>query len=195
MRRNYVSWNRVEVNDERLINLYVNQRLTVEKVAQILGVNTGPIYRRLRELRAIRSNSEAHLGHRPPNFKGRFIESRNGYVVVHVHPDSPYASMAIMSGSGTKALYVREHRLVMAEHIGRPLERWEVVHHKNHVRDDNRIENLELISSQSQHHGETIMHNELLLLKAENAALRDEVASLRANLAALAEHDPRGRDE
>lgn len=38
-----------------------------------------------------------------------------------------------------------EHRHVMAEELGRPLERWEHVYHLNGDSRDNRIENLVII--------------------------------------------------
>jgi hypothetical protein len=65
----------------------------------------------------------------------RFIDSR-GYAQVRI-PDHPAATRG----------WVLEHRAVMEENVGRLLLPTESVHHVNGVRDDNRIENLELWSS------------------------------------------------
>lgn len=73
------------------------------------------------------------------NWKGGKRINHQGYVLIY-KPEHP---LAFPNG------YVLEHRVVMEEHIGRRLEPWEDIHHKNSNRTDNRIENLELMT-----HGE-----------------------------------------
>jgi hypothetical protein len=47
--------------------------------------------------------------------------------------------------------YVMEHRLLVAQAIGRPLTRTEAVHHVNHDATDNQLENLMLFATNGQH--------------------------------------------
>jgi hypothetical protein len=76
-------------------------------------------------------------GPQSPNWSGGRKVNSQGYVRIWVPMGTP--------GRGKNG-YMMEHRKVMQEHLGRPLDPKEIVHHRNGVKDDNRIENLEVVT-------------------------------------------------
>ena len=81
-------------------------------------------------------------GEKHYNWKGGRHRDKNGYIWIS-KPEHPNA----MRGG-----YILEHRLVMANILGRPLRKGEWVHHKNGINDNNEGENLLLILV-GIHHG------------------------------------------
>jgi hypothetical protein len=76
----------------------------------------------------------AKVGELNPTWKGGQCRTKDGYVLIKM----PHHPNVGING------YVREHIYMMTLKIGRPLLKGETVHHKNGIKSDNRIENLEL---------------------------------------------------
>ena len=71
-----------------------------------------------------------------PMWKGGQKTNKDGYFMILAHGNPNANSRG----------YILEHRLVMQKLIGRPLKKNESVHHKNGIKNDNRPENLQLMS-------------------------------------------------
>lgn len=86
--------------------------------------------------------TRSYYGPNNPRWKGgKYTASCSGYVYLLI-PEHPNAD---------KRGYVREHVLIMSDHIGRPIAKSEIVHHLNGIKNDNRKENLELLE-RGKHH-------------------------------------------
>lgn len=135
---------KLPVDDMR--KLYVEGHKPATEVAKHFGVSPSTVKRRLKKLGVIRSMSEIQKSawksgaHKPKgpgyNWKGGRRKEKDGYVKIYVG----------------KHIQAFEHRLVMEKMIGRKLKKTELVHHKNGKRDDNRPENLMLLT-RDNHYG------------------------------------------
>ena len=129
-----------------------------------------------------------NVGDKSIRWKGGKYKTLAGYVLIWLPADDFFYPMI-------KHGYVYEHRLIMAKHLNRCLLSWEVVHHKNGIRDDNRLENLALLPSSKYHlvdtvtkqhirrlenkidkllEGQTELKTEIRLLRFENKQLREQ---------------------
>ena len=109
-------------------------------------------------------------------WKGGRVVGANGYILVLIQLGDYYFPMAMKSG------YVAEHRLVIAKHLGRCLLPWETVHHKNGIKDDNRLKNLELMPNPHRHDALTRMGRYMYKMEEEISTLKLENGLLRSKL-------------
>lgn len=77
---------------------------------------------------------------KPPNPVGHTYKL-NGYIWEKVSLDHPFLRQRSSNGA-----YMLQHRLIMERKLNRYLTPKEIIHHKNHKRDDNRIENLQVVT-------------------------------------------------
>lgn len=105
--------------------------MPLKQVAQEVGIGVVTLRNRLLEQGV--TADRYHKGH---------IRTWSGYIKLY-RPDHPR-----VDSKG----YVHEHTLVMEAHTGRFLTENEVVHHINGIKNDNRIENLQLMDDWDHRH-------------------------------------------
>lgn len=118
---------------------------------------------------------EKYRHDKAPAWRGGRIKDSEGYILIKLDTADFFYSMANTQG------YVREHRLVYAKYLGRCLHLWELVHHKNGIRGDNSIENLQLISG-DRHNQLTKLENRIKILEGRVTLLEAENHSLKLQL-------------
>lgn len=163
----------MRIDEKTLRNMYENKEMAMNKIAKELGVSTSKVFNDLKyygiESRKTLTDSQkeaisrknkgrvsprkgihiseetkqkmsaSHKGKftNPTKFGGHRKKRADGYIAIY----NPEHSRASKDG------YVMEHILIVEKYIGRPLKDGEVVHHKNFIRDDNRIDNLQLMTN------------------------------------------------
>ena len=133
-----------------LVIHYPSER--AEDIAAIIGKSKSSVHHKAHRLGIgkdregfFKVRSVAQSGANSGNFKGYRRRTTKGYIALY-RPDHPMA---------TNRGLVMEHRLVMEKHLGFVLPKSFVVHHLNGKKDDNRIENLAVMTSSAH----SALHN------------------------------------
>jgi rRNA maturation protein Nop10 len=109
-------------------------------------------------------------------------------VRVYITSGHPFFSMAHRYAKYGYAIL--EHRLIMATHLGRPLESWEVVHHIDGDNCNNAMENLLLLPHRAMHSAYTLLQVEVRKLQARVTLLEADNTLLREQLSRLGQGNP-----
>jgi HNH endonuclease len=130
--------------DERKAEAVAQYRagMTIAEVAENMQTSSRHVRAALHAAGAVRDKRILYRGSGNPAWKGGRTTDKSGYILVY-RPDHPDAN-----SNG----YIREHRLVMEQALGRRLDRHEVVHHRDRKhRSDNQIGNLRLHATNADH--------------------------------------------
>lgn len=154
------------IDEEILKKLYVDEQLAINKIAEKLGVSVGKVFNDIKKYGIETRKTLTHVQRKAisDSLKGKPSAAKGRH-----HSDKAKRKMSEakkIHGSGHKKIrddgyvalyypeypksnsegYVMEHRFIMEQHIGRFLNDDEVVHHINHIRSDNRLSNLALMT-------------------------------------------------
>lgn len=122
---------------DKILEMYTVNKYSITKIDKLLGINSRSSVESIIRLSGIeiRPMSFYMTMEKNPNYKtGRTIE--HGYIKLAI-------------GKGKQQF---EHRIIMEKLLGRKLLRNEHIHHLNGIKNDNRIENLSVLTSKP--HGE-----------------------------------------
>jgi HNH endonuclease len=133
--------NKIDWPVEQMRQWYEVERKTVEEIGQLLGRSGKVVNKACKRFGFAMRRRGPKNGPEHPGWKGGRHPDKAGYILLY-RPEHPEAN---------SCGYVREHRLVAEQMLGRRLLPTEVVHHKNDVPDDNRPENLQVFDTNADH--------------------------------------------
>ncbi len=175
LKSNFLTEKYGEELEPLLRKLYLDERMTMKEIGEVLGVGAVAIYYRLKKFGIptrdrhdhptsdkVRENAR-RVGRgrkgtkQTAEAKRKMSDAKKGRMLNpseyggHTKNRSGYVYVynpthPHCSSDG----YVMEHRLVIEQYIGRHLKKDESVHHINRNRKDNRLENLQLMT-RSEH--------------------------------------------
>ncbi len=134
--------NALHRNKKWLIEKYINERLPLREIGKLAGLDFSVLRKWLIKFSIkLRKRGELTKGEKNYFWNGGKYQGNDGYIHKYT-PDHPYCD---------NIGYVKEHRLVIEKHLKRYLTKKEVVHHKNRIRNDNKLKNLLLFSDNKEH--------------------------------------------
>lgn len=137
----------VPIDDNLLIERYVSQLWSVERIQKELGYGRTRTRRRLNELGLLRSMVETSRARADRRLRENGVEhpiDGNGYPMTKL-PEGH------KTGRQMRNSLVYVHVLEMEKHLGRPIQKGETIHHVDFDKTNSQIDNLHLCENQSAH--------------------------------------------